>query len=94
MEEVLIKFHNADIWIGTDMHSTRELDAANPKYKLFKAFRNHRVYNANKRSNAAGGNDYWESGVVRPDLLLSDMLKIVHPELMPQYQLTYMEQLK
>lgn len=94
VEEVLIKFHNADIWIGTDVHSTHELDAANPKYKLFKAFRNHRVYNANKRSNATGGNDYWESGVVRPDLLLSDMLKIAHPELMPHYQLTYMEQLK
>ena len=24
VEEVLIKFHNADIWIGTDMHSTHE----------------------------------------------------------------------
>lgn len=94
VEEVLVNFHNADIWIGTDVHTSRELDMANPRYKLFKAFRNGQVYNANRRSTPAGGNDYWESGVVRPDLLLSDMLKIAHPELLPQYQLTYMEKLK
>lgn len=94
IEEVLIKFHNVDVWIGSDAHSSKELDATNPKYKLFKAYRDHRVFNANKRSNPQGGNDYWESGVVRPDLLLKDMLKIVHPELLPNYELTYMEQLK
>jgi iron complex transport system substrate-binding protein len=94
VEEVLIKFHNVDLWIGSDAHNIKELDGANPKYRLFKAYRNHQVYNANKRSNIRGGNDYWESGVVRPDLLLSDMLKIAHPELMPQYQLTYMKKLQ
>lgn len=93
VEEVLIKFHDADIWIGSDAHSSKELDASNPKYKLFKAFRNHRVYNINKRSTPQGGNDYWESGVIRPDLLLKDMIKVVHPELLPNYRLTYMEQL-
>ena len=44
--------------------------------------------------NASGGNDYWESGVARPDLLLSDMIKICHPNLYPDYELTYFEQLK
>ncbi|KAA6336737.1 iron complex transport system substrate-binding protein, partial [termite gut metagenome] len=35
----------------------------------------------------------WESGVARPDLLLSDMIKICHPDLLPDYELTYMERL-
>lgn len=94
VEEILLNFHNADLWIGTDAHSSLELGSLNPKYKLFKAYRNHQVYNVNKRMRAGGGNDYWESGVVRPDLLLSDMIKIAHPELLPAYQLTYMDKIK
>lgn len=94
VEEVLVKFHNADIWIGSDAHSAKDLDSSNPKYKLFKAYQTRRVYNISLRCTAAGGNDYWESGVVRPDLLLSDMLKIAHPELLPSYRLTYMDNLK
>ena len=39
------------------------------------------VYNCNKRLNAAGGNDYWESGVIHPDLILQDLIRIFHPEL-------------
>ena len=26
--------------------------------------------------NSNGGNDYWETGVMRPDLLLGDLIKI------------------
>ena len=44
--------------------------------------------------NATGGNDYWESGVARPDLLLNDMIKICHPSLLSEYELTYYERLK
>ena len=36
----------------------------------------HVVWNDNKRLNAKGGNDFWESGVVRPDLLLRDLIGI------------------
>ena len=52
------------------------------------------VYNYNKRMNATGGNDYWESAVARPDLILSDMIKALHPELLPHYEFTYMQKLK
>ncbi len=34
------------------------------------------VWNDNKRLNAQGGNDFWESGAVRPDLLLRDLVGI------------------
>ena len=40
-----------------------------------------RVYNNILRTNASGGNDYFESGVVRPDLVLRDLIKIFHPDL-------------
>ena len=37
------------------------------------------VWNDNKRVNAKGGNDIWQSGVVRPDLVLRDLAGILHP---------------
>lgn len=94
IEEVLMNFNQTDIWIGVQAASLKDLGQTNPKYKLFKAYKEGKVFNINKRTNAAGGNDYWESAVARPDLLLSDMIKICHPNLFPDYELTYYEQLK
>lgn len=94
IEEALMHFSKADIWIGSQASSLDDLQRTNSAYKLFKAYQDGKVYNTNKRVNKAGGNDYWESGVARPDLLLSDMIKICHPELLPEYELTYFEQLK
>lgn len=38
------------------------------------------VWNDNNRLNPNGGNDFWESGVVRPDLLLRDLIGIFSGE--------------
>ena len=94
IEEVLVNFNQADIWIGAQASSLEELGKTDSKYKLFKAYKEGNVYNTNKRINATGGNDYWESGVARPDLLLNDMIKICHPSLLSEYELTYYERLK
>ncbi|MBO3188453.1 ABC transporter substrate-binding protein, partial [Dermatophilus congolensis] len=46
------------------------------------------VWTFTKRINEGGGNDYWQSGAVRPDLVLADLIAILHPELMPSHQFT------
>ena len=46
------------------------------------------VWNDNSRQNAKGGNDFWESGVVRPDLILRDLIRILCGST-PATQLTY-----
>lgn len=38
--------------------------------------RKHSIHNNIARMNAAGGNDFWESGAVRPDIILSDLVAI------------------
>lgn len=38
------------------------------------------VWNDNNRLNPKGGNDFWESGVVRPDLLLRDLIGLFRGE--------------
>ena len=40
----------------------------------------HIVWNDNKRLNAKGGNDFWESGVVRPDIILRDLVGIFNED--------------
>ncbi|MCD8031391.1 MAG: ABC transporter substrate-binding protein [Bacteroides sp.] len=93
IEEALIHFSDADIWIGVQAHSLKELASLNSKYTLFKAFQNKNVFSYNNRVTSKGGNDYWETGIARPDLLLCDMIKILHPEALPAYELTFTKQL-
>ena len=51
------------------------------------------VWNDNSRQNAKGGNDFWESGVVRPDLILRDLIRILSGST-PATQLTYYQPVK
>ena len=53
-----------------------------------------RVFNNNLRTNAQGSNDYWESGAMHPDLILADLLHILHPELLPAWTLRYYRPLR
>lgn len=72
----------ADYWINVGTASTLdELKNMNPKFADAKSVRDKTVYNNNLRITATGGNDYWESAVVRPNVVLRDMIHIFHPEL-------------
>ena len=72
----------ADYWINVGMASTLdELKAVNPKFTDAKSVREKTAYNNKLRLTATGGNEYWESAVVRPDIVLRDLIHIFHPEL-------------
>lgn len=73
------KASEADFWINTNEYrTTAELRAANPRFGDTPAVRSGHVYNCVKRTNAAGGSDFWESGVVNADLVLRDLIRIFH----------------
>jgi len=55
---------------------------------------NGKVFNINKRINAYGGNDYWESAVAAPDRVLLDLALIFHPDQFPRDTLFYYTQLE
>lgn len=93
IEEALIHFHAADIWIGAQTNTYKELLATNEKYSFFAPFQRKKVFNFNKKSTPTGGCDYWESGVSHPDRILADLIKIAHPELLPNYQTYYIQPL-
>jgi iron complex transport system substrate-binding protein len=94
LEAVFNKGLQADIWINTgSADSLKEIvDMDNRLYHL-KPYQNRLVYNNNARLNEYGGNDYWESGVINPQIILGDLIKIFHPDLLPDHQLFFYKKL-
>jgi len=88
-ETVVNDLGEAPVWIGTTTDSLSQLLAAEGRYAIFRALKNKKVYSITNRVNVNGGNDYWESGVVRPDKVLADLLFIAHPELLPGHVWNY-----
>ncbi|MEK6480044.1 ABC transporter substrate-binding protein [Catalinimonas sp. 4WD22] len=86
----------ADYWLNPGMVNTLdELLAKDERFADFKAFQNGKVYNHNRRMTPNGqGNDYYESGVVNPHLILADLTHILHPDLLPDHQLYYYQKLE
>lgn len=94
-ETVLEKAKNADIWITSGQFSSlREMTSANPHYNQFKAFQNKNVYSFSGRKGKTGGILYYELAPNRPDIVLKDIVTILHPELLKNYQPYFFEKLQ
>lgn len=93
-EFVYEKASDADFWINPGTaKSIENLLIEDERYANFDALQNGNIFNNNARINEFGGNDYWESGVARPDIVLMDLIKIFHPEIIPEHELYYFRQL-
>lgn len=80
----------ADVWLNVGTcRSLGDLMRQCPKFADIPAVRQRHVYNNTLRSTPGGGNDYWESGVVRPDAVLADLIRILHPTALPRADLNY-----
>ncbi len=78
LEAVLSRAQEADLWLSPgSARNLSELAELEPRSKSFRAFGSRRVYQNDVRCNPDGGNDYWESGPTRPDLILNDLIRIV-----------------
>ena len=83
-----------DLWLNTgSWHSLEDALAADERFKEFRAFARGAIYNNNARVNEFGGNDFWESGPANPHEILKDLIKIIHPELVPDHELMYYRRL-
>lgn len=94
IESVIDKSRNADAWLLSDMTvaSLADLYKQDERYRVF-AQPAKRAWNATKAMSATGGNDYWERGVLRPDLVLADLAAILHPDLFPDHKFAFYLQL-
>ncbi|MBR5610393.1 MAG: ABC transporter substrate-binding protein [Bacteroidales bacterium] len=95
MEQAAILTSQADVWINVDgVESVAELSAKYPKFADSPCVKAGQVYRNDRNSVPQGGNDYWESGVVFPDVVLADLAKIFYPDLMGDVEYTYYRKLE
>jgi iron complex transport system substrate-binding protein len=74
--------------------SKTDIVARDTRFTQFAPFRKGAIYNNTLRTNDIGSNDYWESGTANPQLILADLIRIMHPDLLPKDSLYYYKQMK
>ena len=82
-EAVLDKGYDATVWVnaGFQWNTLADATSEDSRYARLPSFRAGNVFGNDKRVNVTGGSDYFETAVVRPDLVLADMISVVHPEI-------------
>jgi len=94
-ESVYVKAKEADIWLSPSNYTSLEaLKNGNENHTMFKAFQNKSIYTFTNTTGVTGGVLYYELGMTRPDLVLKDITKICHPELLENYELYFFKPLK
>ncbi|SDL67403.1 iron complex transport system substrate-binding protein [Salinimicrobium catena] len=94
-EAVLSQAASADFWIGpAQFQSYEEMRSASPHYTRFSAFQEKQVYTFSSEKGETGGVIFYELAPIRPDLVLKDLISILHPSLLPEYQTTFYKPLQ
>jgi iron complex transport system substrate-binding protein len=94
-EQVFDRASDAEYWLNGSQKwkSRQDLIQTDSRYQQFTAVKTGNLYSPILRVNAEGGNDYWQSGIANPDLILTDLVKLFHPELLPDAAFTYYKKL-
>lgn len=92
-EKVFAKAANADFWCIKDFadstYSQKQLAEEFPPYADFKAFKNKHIIFCNTQTTA-----YYETGFLKPNIVLEDLVTQLHPQLLPNHRSTYFQILK
>ena len=89
-EAVFEKASDADYWLikyATQKTMTyKDLASDFEGYSFFSAFRNRKIIACNTATC-----HYYEEGALEPEVLLADLVRLIHPELMEEYQPIYFQ---
>ena len=94
-ERVFLKAADADYWLNPSFYRSMEaLFAADARFAKFAAAKGGRVFNNTRQVGPNGGNAIWERGILHPDKVLADLIRIFHPELLPDHEPVFYERLE
>jgi iron complex transport system substrate-binding protein len=94
-EKVFEKGQNAEFWIAPgDFSSLKQMSESSSHFSEFASFKNKKVYSYAVNKGPKGGIVYFELASARPDLVLKDLIKIFHPELLPNYNPFFFKKLE
>lgn len=86
LELAFKKSKDADLWLPQNTWINLNQIKADARYGQLQTLT---IYNNTKMLNAHGFNDYWETGLARPDLMIKDLIHIFHPEVSKDDTLWY-----
>ena len=90
IESVYSRALNADFWLNSGSARTRkEIIGMDKRLGDLPPYKTGNIFNNNRRMSPNGGNDYWESGSVLPQVILRDIASILHPELFEDHELFF-----
>lgn len=93
-ESVYDKAGESDFWVikyhmdGEELTYSQLVRDYVP-YSYFKAFRERRIIVCNTARRP-----YYEQGLLQPDIVLADLVRLVHPELLPGYEPVYFQMME
>jgi iron complex transport system substrate-binding protein len=95
LEKIFERALGADFWLNSgDAGSLADIFRVDERFINLTSVKQNRVYNNNNKIMPPGGNAFFESGVVEPEIILSDLIYILHPQLLPSHQLKYYKKLQ
>lgn len=90
-EAVIERAQDADFWLNGNQFwmSTADILTEDARFGEFSAVNTGGVWINNLAVNEMFANDFYESGVAYPNLILADLIAIFHPELLPDHEFVY-----
>ncbi len=80
-EAVFKKAQKADLWLNVSMCTTKQqVIAQDKRYADFEAYKKNSIYNNNLYCNKLKYSTYWETGMIYPNRILSDMIQMFHKQ--------------
>jgi len=91
LEIVLDRAADAAIWINSTIgyRTLADIVADEPRLAALPSAQSGQVWNYDRIATPAGGVAFFELGVLRPDLVLRDMIEILHPGTLPGHEMTF-----
>jgi len=96
-ESVYAVAADVDFWFNPDnsfWFTVEDVLESDPRYGDFAPLERGQLFNNNARVNENGGNAYYEEGAAHPEKVLKDLVKILHPHLLPGHELRFYQKVE
>ncbi|UYN99415.1 MAG: ABC transporter substrate-binding protein [Devosia sp.] len=88
LEQLVVPARQAAFWVQASMQyqTLADIAADDPRLAALPAAKAGQVWMPDALKGPNGGVQFYELGNMRPDLVLMDLISIVHPQLVPDHQ--------
>ncbi len=93
-ETIAAKIPSPNIWLNPNLKTQKELLASDARYQNYISSTKGFIFNNDKRTTKMGGNDYYEKGTLRADLVLKDYITLFSLDIKQKDSLYFFTKIK